>query len=111
MFPPQDERRGAARHVCHGHCLIRLDRTHFDGLVGSIGAEASVRDLSACGAGLALPFRVAPGADLAVASLGRDDPPLPPARVVRCVLVGSGWHHGCVLARVLTEQQLRAWLN
>jgi hypothetical protein len=110
-LPHQGERRAAARHVCHRPCLIRLERTHFDGLAGSIGAGASVRDLSACGAGLALPFHVAPGADLAVGPLGRDGPPLLPARVIRCVPVGGRWHHGCTLARRLTDAELRAWLN
>ena len=50
---PKD-RRAEARRACQRPCLVRFDRRHFDGRAGSVGAEGSLIDLSACGVGLLL---------------------------------------------------------
>jgi hypothetical protein len=114
MLPPRTdkpgERRAAERRACHQPCLVRFDRRYLDGWPGSVGAEGSLSDLSACRLGLLLRPAVAPGATLAVGPLGSEAPMLPPARVVRCVPAGRLRRYGCALGRRLSEEELRAWL-
>jgi hypothetical protein len=105
------QRRGADRWACYRPCLVRFNRMYLDGRAGSVGVQGLIRDLSACGVGLVLRPSVPPGSTLSVAPLGGEVPPLPSARVVRCVQVGGHWHHGCTWERRLTEKELRGWLT
>jgi hypothetical protein len=108
---PRDDRRSGVRRPCHRPCLVRFARTHLDGQPGSVAVAASVADLSAHGIGLLLRHRLPPGTEVTVCALDEDRPDLPLAGVVRCVPLAQHWHHGCTLARRLTEDELRAWLD
>jgi hypothetical protein len=114
MLPPDtnhsEERRAESRRICHRHCLVRFDRRHLDGQPGSIGAEGSISDLSACGVGLLLRPAIPSGAMLANTLPGLAAVPLPLAHVVRCVPAGGRWRHCCRLERRLSEEELRGWL-
>lgn len=104
------ERRTDARRACHRPCLVRFDRHHFDGRAGSVGAEGSIIDLSACGVGLLLRSAVPVGTTLAIGPLGAETPPLPTACVVRRAPGAGRWRYGCGLQRRLKEEELSAWL-
>jgi hypothetical protein len=83
----------------------------LDGQAGSVGAEGSVIDLSACGVGLLLRSAIPPGGALAVGPFDSGVPALPPAHVVHCVPTDGYWRLGCSLDRRLTEEELSAWLG
>ena len=106
---PPGDRRAAERQVCQCPCLVRFDRAHLDGGGGVVQAPAVLHDLSACGLSLRLRSWLPPGAVLGVEPLDQPAPALPPARVVRCVSAAGRWHLGCALARILMEDELRAW--
>jgi len=105
------ERRAAPRRACHRPCLVRFDRQQLDGQAGSVGAEGSIIDLSACGVGLLMKSAVPPGATLEVGPLNSEKTRLPLACVVRCVPAGWHWQHGCSLERQLNEEELSVWLT
>ena len=100
-------RRGvaAASPAC-----VRFDRRHFDGRLGSVGAEGCISDLSTGGMGLFMRPAIPVGTSLAVGPLGSAAAPLPPAHVVRRLPAGAQWCYGCSLDRRLSEEELRAWL-
>jgi PilZ domain len=105
------ERRAAPRHACHRTCLVRFDRVHFDGQPGSVCVRAQIVDVSAGGVGLLLRPHLPAGVALSVSPLGHDRPAMGGVRVVRSAPHGNSWHHGCVLPRQLTEDELQSWLR
>jgi hypothetical protein len=68
-------------------------------------------NISARGIGVALTYPVQPGTNLLIELLGWNQGQGVRARVVRSILDGFVWFHGCEFINPLNKEQLQGWLT
>ncbi len=99
------DRRVTARVLCNRAARVRLK-----GEEQGAEAFATLRDISAGGAGVYLETRFSQGTVLIIEPLSAGSRALL-ARVVRATAEGGGWMHGCEFSPRLSEEEFRCWID
>ena len=101
--PPSADRRSSPRRPCRWEASLRPPAA------GGVPHWASVRDVSAGGAGLLMSCPPRPGEALLLEFAGPKEGPVPAVcRVVYCIeQLGGNAALGCAFDRLLSESELR----